>query len=290
VSSLSKPVTVYKVGSTGKPELDPAVTIKSSGAKVVVDIDGPVGSTSRYPRLDVRISPTLRDGTFSGRHVVTNRARKVVFGDVPCGVYTVQVTGQGADGSKEFGRTVLDLCNTDVMMSRDWQLVGGKAEIAGNRVFINYGSRVLAVRPRTSQDMVFASDVNYEQGNGWGVWARSSWTGGVVNSGYTFQYDKGWGNVFLIRLWNADRECGTPIAQAKFPSSLTVFGKHHVVVVVSGDSLYASVDGIRMFDVPSLSAAVAASKCGMPVPAGTQVALRTWNADSLVTFTDTTLR
>ena len=45
-----------------------------------------------------------------------------------------------------------------------------------------------------------------------------------------------------------------------------------------------------MFDVPSLTKAVTTSKCAMPVPEGSQVALRTWNADSLVTFTDTRVR
>lgn len=289
-SSLTKPVTVYKVGSTGKPELDPAVTIRSSGARVVVEVDGPVGSNSKYPKLDVTITPTLSDARFRDRHVVSNRATRVVFGDVPCGVYTVQVTGKGSGGTKEFGRTVLDLCNTDLMKASDWKLVGGRADISGNTVFLDYGSRVLSLRPRTSGDMVFVSDVNYEQGNGWGVWTRSTWAGAVVTSGYTFQYDKGQGNNFIIRVWNADKECTTPIAQTKFPSTLSIFGKHHIVLVVSGDSLYATVDGIRMFDVPSLTTAVTSSKCGMPVPQGNQVALRTWNVDTRVTFTDTTLR
>ncbi len=91
-------------------------------------------------------------------------------------------------------------------------------------------------------------------------------------------------------MWNADKFCTSSIAQLKFSSILSIFGKHHIVLVVSGDSLYATVDGIRMFDVPSLTTAVTSSKCGMPVPQGNQVALRTWNVDSRVTFTDTTLR
>lgn len=289
-SSLTKPVTVYRLGGSGKPEMDPAVTIKSAGARVIVDISGPVGSNGKYPKLDVTITPTIGDARFHDHHLVSNRASKVVFGDVPCGTYTVQVTGLGPAGSKEFGRSVLDLCNTDLLKASDWKLIGGRAEITGTKVFLNYGSRVLSLRPRTSQDVVFTSDVNYEQGNGWGVWVRSTFSGAVVTSGYTFQYDKGQGNNFIVRVWNADKECSTPIAQTKFPATLSVFGKHHIVVVVSGDSLYATVDGIRMFDVPSLTKAVTTSKCAMPVPEGSQVALRTWNADSLVTFTDTRVR
>lgn len=288
-SSLTKPVRVLRVGATGTPEMDPAVTISHSGAKVVVDVNDPVGSSTKYPKLDVRVAPTVGSG-FTDRHVVSNRARKVVFGDMPCGVYTVQVTGTGAAVSKEFGRSILNLCSSDFLIAKDWKLVGGRAEITGNTVLLNYGSRVLSLRPRTSQDMVFTSTVDFKQGNGWGVWTRSRWTGGFVNSGYTFQYDTGYDNKFIIRLWNEDRECGTPIAQTRFPAKMSAYGKHEIAVVVSGDSLYATVDGIRMFDVASLTAAITASKCVMPVPDGTQVALRTWTSDTLVTFTDTAVR
>lgn len=293
-SAPSKPFTLHRIGGSGTPELDPAITIKQSGAKVVVTIDGPVGSNTKYPKLAVAIAPTMDEKGFREKHTVSNRATKVVFGDVPCGVYTVLVTGQGATGAKEFGRSILDLCDSDLMKAADWKVIGGKAEITGNKVFINYGSRVLSVRPRTSQDMLFASDVDFQQGNGWGVYTRSAWDSGHVTTGYSFQYDTGLGNKFIIRLWtgdkSTDKECGTPVAQTKFPAGMTVFGKHRVVVVVSGDSLYATVDGVRMFDVPSLTKAITDSKCAMPVPNGTQVALRTWTSDTLITFTDTTLR
>jgi hypothetical protein len=242
----------------------------------------------------VAVAPTVDNKGFRDTHIVTNRATKVVFGKVPCGVYTVLVNGHGAGATKEFGRSVLSLCDSEVMKAADWKVVGGKAEIAGETVFINYGSRVLSVRPRTSQDMVFASDVDFQKGNGWGVYTRSTWDAGHVTTGYSFQYDTGIGNKFIIRLWtgdkSSDRECGTPIAATAFPAGMSAFGKHRVVVVVSGDSLYATVDGIRMFDVPSLTKAITDSKCAMPVPTGTQVALRTWTSDTLITFKDTTVR
>jgi hypothetical protein len=288
-SPLSKAVTLFKVGATGKPEMDPSVEISHSGAKVVVDISEPVGSSAKYPRLDVRISPTL-DAGFSDRHRISNRARKIVFGDVPCGVYTVQVTGLGASITKEFGREILNLCSKELLAAQDWKLVSGKAQISGTKVFINYGSRVLSTRPRTSADMVFISSVNFEQGNGWGVWARSRWTGSYVHSGYTFQYDTGYDNKFIIRLWREDKECGSPIAQTRFPSTMSAYGKHRVVVIVSGDSIYATVDGNRIFDVPSLTRAIADSKCTMPPPDGDQVGLRTWTSNTRVTFTDTAVR
>jgi hypothetical protein len=63
-----------------------------------------------------------------------------------------------------------------------------------------------------------------------------------------------------------------------------------VVVIVSGDSIYATVDGNRIFDVPSLTRAIADSKCTMPPPDGDQVGLRTWTSNTRVTFTDTAVR
>jgi hypothetical protein len=62
-----------------------------------------------------------------------------------------------------------------------------------------------------------------------------------------------------------------------------------VTVVTKGDTLYATIDGIKMFDVPSLKAALAASKCNMPEPTGSQVGFRTWSADGKATFRNTTI-
>lgn len=288
-SPLTKPVTLVKVGGTGIPELDPAVTIKQSGKHVVVDINGPVGSSSKYPKLDVRIAPTLGTKGFRDDHLVTNRATKVQFSGIPCDVYTVLVTGQGSGATKEFGRSVLDICDSGVMTPADWKLISGTAKITDNSVAMTGYTRVLSTRPRTSQDMVFTSDINFTTGNGYGVWTRSTWEAAKVTHGYTFQYDPGWGNQFIIRLWQNDQECGTPLGATKFPAGMTPYGRHHIVVVTSGNSMYATVDGVRMFDVPSLTQAITTSKCTMDVPAGTQIGMRTWSTTE-ATFTDTTIR
>ena len=89
-------------------------------------------------------------------------------------------------------------------------------------------------------------------------------------SGYSFQYDPGYANVnagfgkaLLLRLWENGKECGTPIAKVKWPKGLEVNDKHKIVVVNEGDTLYASIDGIKMFDVPSLKTAIKTSGCKM---------------------------
>ena len=115
-------------------------------------------------------------------------------------------------------------------------------------------------------------------------------------SGYSFQYDPGYANVnagfgkaLLLRLWENGKECGTPIAKVKWPKGLEVNDKHKIVVVNEGDTLYASIDGIKMFDVPSLKTAIKTSGCKMAEPDGTEVGFRSWNASSSVLFENTTL-
>ena len=75
----------------------------------------------------------------------------------------------------------------------------------------------------------------------------------------------------------------------QWPVGLEVNATHQVTVVTKGDTLYATIDGIKMFDVASLKRALVDSKCNMPEPTGTQVGFRTWSANGKATFRDTTI-
>ena len=75
---LTQSVTLYRLGASGRPETDPSVTISQSGAKVIVAIDGAVGSSSRYPKVDIRIAPTLDGKGFRDQHLISNHASRVV--------------------------------------------------------------------------------------------------------------------------------------------------------------------------------------------------------------------
>ncbi|MEI8081721.1 MAG: hypothetical protein WCI74_07740, partial [Actinomycetes bacterium] len=110
------------------------------------------------------------------------------------------------------------------------------------------------------------------------------------------QYDPGYagvdpafGKALLLRLWGNGSECGTPVARAKMPAGIDTNGPHQFTVILKGDTLYAQVDGITLFNVPSLTQAVANSHCSMSVPTGTQVGFRSWSADTNVTFHNTQL-
>ena len=95
-------------------------------------------------------------------------------------------------------------------------------------------------------------------------------------------------NAFIIRHWYQGRECWQPIAKTGFPKDFDIFGTHRLVVVVEGDTVWATVDGQEVFRVPSLQQAVAGSPCRWPLPEGTRIGFRTWSTTSAV-FEGTTL-
>jgi hypothetical protein len=298
--SWSKVATLMKDLPAGTAELDPAVSIAENNGTVTVDFSGPVGSSSTYPTMVLSIKPTVATKGFSDSHTVSNRAGQAEFTQVPCGVYTVTVTGTNGDkSSKEFGRQVINRCDTGAIPAADWKLVFGKADIKGTVVDMKYGneSRVMSTTKRDSKDAVFTTEATLRSGYGYGIWTRASLKNGASVSGYSFQYDPGYANVsnfgkaLLLRVWDNGRECGTPVAKVKWPAGLDVNAKHKVVVVNKGDSLYASIDGIKMFDVPSLKDAMKTSGCSanFAEPNGTEVGFRSWNATSSVVFENTTL-
>lgn len=89
---------------------DPEVTLRSTGANVIVAIDGPVGSSTKYSKLDIAIGASRDPDGFSDHHLISNGANQVVFGGVPCGLFTVVVTGQGTEAAREFSRSVVNRC------------------------------------------------------------------------------------------------------------------------------------------------------------------------------------
>ncbi|MDQ1246356.1 MAG: hypothetical protein QG597_724, partial [Actinomycetota bacterium] len=249
-------------------------------------------------RMNVAIAPSTTDTGFANRQDAVNRAQTFTFTQVPCGAYTVVVTGYGPNGSAEFGRKMINLCNTGLVTANQWKLVYGKATIAGNNVDMVFGNeaRVISTLPRTSPDMVYSTQATLISGSGYGIWSRATVINGAAVSGYSFQFDPGYagvnpgfGQALLLRVWNNGAECGNPIAKVKWPAGLQVNTVHQVTVVTKGDTLYATIGGLKMFDVPSLKAALAASKCNMPEPKGSQVGFRTWSSTGKAVFRNTTI-
>jgi len=82
------------------------------------------------------------------------------------------------------------------------------------------------------------------------------------------------------------------VAKVKWPAGLSVNGAHDITVVAQGDTLYASINGIKLFDVTSLKESLTTSGCraaGFSEPTGTEVGFRTWSSDGSAVFSGTTL-
>ena len=297
--ALSKEWALERLGAAGAAAIDPLVRIVEGDAgKIDVTFTGPVGSSAAYPKMDVAIAPTLGGAGLREHQQVFNRAGAYSFTAVPCGIHTVTITGYGAGSSKEFARNVINRCQVGTVAKNLWKLVYGQATIGDNEVNLNKGgeARVVSTLPSSSQDMVFTTEAKLDKGTGYGIWTRANLATGAAVSGYSFQFDPGYaavnpsfGKALLLRVWQDGRECGTPIAKVKWPTNLKVNESNRVMVVTKGDSLYATIDGVRMFDVPSLKGALASSSCGMKEPSGTQVGFRAWGSDTHASFHGTTI-
>ena len=218
-------------------------------------------------------------------------------------MFTVTVSGQGETGSKEFGRVLVNRCQVGELDKTMWRLVYGRANITGNVVDMPYGSetRVISQKPMTQPDMALTTNATLRAGWGYGIWLRAQLptnTNNAAVSGYTMQYDPGYGKVnsfgpaLLLRVWDGGKECGTPLARVKWPVGLAVNDKHLVSAVVKGDSLYMSIEGNRLFAVGSLKDVMKSSGCaaaGFKEPSGNQIGFRTWNDGTSAVFEGTTL-
>jgi hypothetical protein len=78
----------------------------------------------------------------------------------------------------------------------------------------------------------------------------------------------------------------------KWPADLAVNSQHLITAVVQGDALWMSIDGARLFAVPSLKDAMASSGCaaaGFKEPSGNQIGFRIWGSGTSALFEESTL-
>jgi prepilin-type N-terminal cleavage/methylation domain-containing protein len=175
------------------------------------------------------------------------------------------------------------------MTATDWKVVFGQATLAGSTVDIPVNGRVMSVRPGATSDPALSTTATFRSGQGgYGVWVRASLATTATLAGYSFQYDVGYGNAYVLRQWYKGSECTVPLAVSKMAAGLVLNGPHDLGVTAKGDSLVATLDGAKVLDVASLSALVARSSCAYPLATGTDTGFRTFGVASVL-FTGTTL-
>jgi hypothetical protein len=194
-------------------------------------------------------------------------------------MYLVKVEGSG----KELARRWVNVGRAGYMFASDWKTTLGSPNISDTGIDMPKPgeTRVLSLRPRATQDVVIETTAQLTAGDGYGFWFRTSNLEGRP-SGLTFQYDPRWKSSFIIRLWQNGTECGVPIALTPFPAGLKINGEHRIVMSAKGDEMWATLNGIRLFSVPSLNEIIAKNTCGYASPTGTQVGLRKWTSSNVV--------
>lgn len=278
--ALRVPMDGNRETTTTNPSID---LVEQSGVVTVAAADAVANSY----RLVVKIAPTLSNGGFTDTQYSQAGAQTMSFRTVPQGMYVVTVEG----GGKELARRYVNVGKAGYTFAGDWKTTLGSPKIsdAGVEMPVAGETRVLSTRPRANQDVVISTDAQLTAGDGYGFWFRTSNLEGNKPTGLTFQYDPKWNSSFIVRQWQNGTECGTPIASTKFPSGLLINGNHRITMAAEGDSMFATLDGVKLFDVPSLSAAMAANKCGYTPPTGTQVGLRKWTTSTVI-FKDISLQ
>jgi hypothetical protein len=186
--------------------------------------------------------------------------------------------------------TTLAPTTTTIPQPAAWNVITGTPSVNGSAVTIAGAATMTNLQPMGA-DGTLSVTSTFSRGNGYGIWLRSALVGGAINSGFTFQWDVGYGNKFVLRLWGPERftpylECSVPVAAVPIPSAMLNARPHSVSITLSGQSLTASVDGTVVMTVDNLTSASKQACPNKPVPSGSLVGYRTWSYDTNVTFTD----
>ena len=128
-----------------------------------------------------------------------------------------------------------------------WQNMSGTPTTQNGQMCFSGGLQNLnkcSTKMSQSDYVVNLNGVTLTNGNGYGVYFRSTLTGSGLN-GYAFQYDPGAGNALLIRRWVNGTEVNPPIA--KVPINSTVYNApHDFKIVVKGSTYTVYMDGVKV--------------------------------------------
>ena len=127
----------------------------------------------------------------------------------------------------------------------DWDFMrGNRWEQEEGQLCAGPGEHQGSAPNSQATDSTISMDVILHQGKGFGVFFRSSMDERGRRQGYIFQYDPGYGKgQFLFRKWTNGHE-RPPFARSSPPAGFQWIGvKRHIVVVVSGSTFTAKVDG-----------------------------------------------
>jgi len=132
------------------------------------------------------------------------------------------------------------LLSDDLASLNGWQVVSGTWTNTGGRLNGGPGEGRVFKDLNASDYVVTVNAANLKQGNGYGVFFRTSNPTRV--NGYAFQYDPG-ANGMLIRKWVNGNEINPPIAYASAPNYNWYGPDRQVQIVAQGSSITVKIDG-----------------------------------------------
>jgi prepilin-type N-terminal cleavage/methylation domain-containing protein len=116
-------------------------------------------------------------------------------------------------------------------------------------------------------DVSIKTKATLNSGSGYGIYFRAT-DGPSGPTGYSFQYDPGGGNKFVVRTIVNGAEIGT-LAQSSMPAGFAIYGtSHDIQITTIGTRIVATVDGKVVLDFKDSTFSSG------------QAGLRTWNKSS----------
>jgi hypothetical protein len=274
-------VKANPVAAVGASTSKPGVTITQSGLKVSVALTSKIGVYTQYPKVVVRVRPTIAPDGFVDEHWGQNGAQTINFNTLPLGLYTITVSGANDSEEVEWARQAFNIGDVGVVKSTELQLAYAATSSGGDVAYITKKSN-------TTADSALRANVALRLGKGYGVWTRASVSNGRI-SGYLLEYNPAYGTpaapAMTMTTYVNGTKCGNPVAVAKVPAALGSAGTHKVMVVAKGDTLYATVDDVTVVNVAALSTAVSKAGCKSAALTGKQAGVRIFNKDGLAAFT-----
>ena len=166
---------------------------------------------------------------------------------------------------------------TNVLFNTDFDSLNGLTSLQGKWAVVNgqlvptgSGENRIAFGSTDWTDVELNVSATLNQGRGFGVYYRSD--GKASISGYSFQYDPGIGNKFVVREVVNGHETA-PIASFNMPPGFEIYGaQHDILIKVVGDKHVITVDGKEV-----LSFTDSTFKSG-------SAGLRSWDGGSTVSF------
>jgi type II secretion system protein G len=167
-------------------------------------------------------------------------------------------------GSNVLFNTDFDSLNGLTSLQGKWAVVNGQLVPTGA------GENRIAFGDASWTDVELNVSATLNDGRGFGVYYRSD--GKASISGYSFQYDPGLGNKFVVRKVSKGAE-SAPLASCTMPPGFDIYGtQHDIVIKVVGDKHVVTVDGKQV-----LSFTDSTYKSG-------SAGLRSWDGGSSVSF------